>query len=268
MMPVKNSDNTVTLDALSQVRVVLVHTTHPGNIGAAARAMWTMGLSQLVLVSPSRFPAPEAEAMASGADEVLARAQVVATLPEALTGCVWTAGFSARSREFAGRVLGARQAAEEAARLLAVEASPSKDIALVFGTEMSGLSNAELAQCTVAAAIPANPQYSSLNLAAAVQVAAYELRVALGAGAVWQAPRFTGATHEEIEKLYAHAEKTLIACGFLNPERPRRLLPRLRRLFARAGLEQDEVNILRGILAEMDVLLEAARIEDRKGEKS
>ncbi|MDR0771218.1 MAG: RNA methyltransferase [Burkholderiales bacterium] len=251
---------------MSRVRIVLVHTTHPGNIGAAARAMWTMGLSQLVLVSPSRFPAPEAEAMASGADEVLERARVVATLPEALTGCVWTAGFSARPREFAGRVLAARQAVEEAARQLATEALPPKDIALVFGTEMSGLSNAELAQCTVAATIPANPHYSSLNLAAAVQVAAYELRVALGAGAVWQAPRFAGATHEEIERLYAHTEKTLVACGFLNPERPRRLLPRLRRLFARAGLEQEEVNILRGILAEMDTLLEAAA-QERKSVK-
>jgi tRNA/rRNA methyltransferase len=224
-----------------------------------------MGLSQLVLVSPSRFPAPEAEAMASGADVVLEHAQVVATLPEALAGCVWAAGFSARPREFAGRVLSARETAEEAARLLAAEASP--DIALVFGTEMSGLSNAELAQCTVAAAIPANPQYSSLNLAAAVQVAAYELRAALlGAGAVWQAPRFVGAAHEEIERLYAHAEKTLIACGFLNPERPKRLLPRLRRLFARAGLEQEEVNILRGILAEMDVLLKEA--QERNGSES
>ncbi|MDR2244026.1 MAG: RNA methyltransferase [Burkholderiales bacterium] len=252
--------------ALSRVRVVLVHTTHPGNIGAAARAMWTMGLSQLVLVSPLRFPAPEAEAMASGADEVLERVRVVGTLSEALTGCVWAAGFSARSREFAGRVLAVRQASEEAARLLTAEGAP--DIALVFGTEMSGLSNAELEQCTVAATIPANPRYSSLNLAAAVQVAAYELRVALGAGAVWQAPRFSGATHEDIERLYAHAEKTLIACGFLNPERPRRLLARLRRLFARAGLEREEVNILRGILAEMDTLLESAKTEDRKGEKS
>ncbi|MCL2296890.1 MAG: RNA methyltransferase [Proteobacteria bacterium] len=255
MTSVENSDNAVTLGALSRVRVVLVHTTHPGNIGAAARAMWTMGLSQLVLVSPSRFPAPEAEAMASGADEVLERARVVGTLSEALTGCVWAAGFSARSREFAGRVLAVRQASEEAARLLAAENAPSQEIALVFGTEMSGLSNEELAQCTVAATIPANPRYSSLNLAAAVQVAAYELRVALGAGTVWQAPRFVGATHEDIERLYAHAEKTLIACGFLNPERPKRLLPRLRRLFARAGLEREEVNILRGILAEMDALL-------------
>jgi tRNA/rRNA methyltransferase len=163
-------------------------------------------------------------------------------------------------------VLAVRQASEEAARLLAAEAS--LDIALVFGTEMSGLSNAELAQCSVATTIPANPRYSSLNLAAAVQVAAYELRVALGAGAVWQAPRFPGATHEEIERLYAHAEETLVACGFLNPERPKRLLPRLRRLFSRAGLEREEVNILRGILAEMDALLEATGKEDRRGEKS
>ncbi|MCL2872144.1 MAG: RNA methyltransferase [Betaproteobacteria bacterium] len=249
---------------LSHVRVVLVHTSHPGNIGAAARAMWTMGLSQLVLVSPSRFPAPEARAMASGADEVLDRARRVTTLAEALTGCVWAAGFSARPRAFAGRVLTARQMAGEAVQQLAAVSPSSKNIALVFGTEMSGLSNAELAQCTVAATIPANPRYSSLNLAAAVQVAAYELRVAVGAGAVWQAPRFAGATVDEIERLYAHAEATLIACGFLNPERPKRLLPRLRRLFARAGLEREEVNILRGILAEIDALLETTKSGDRK----
>ncbi|MCL2309462.1 MAG: RNA methyltransferase [Proteobacteria bacterium] len=263
-VPGVNSDSAAVAPALPRVRIVLVHTSHPGNIGAAARAMWTMGLSQLVLVLPSRFPAPEAVAMASGADEVLKRARVVGTLSEALAGCVWAAGFSARPREFAGRVLAARQAAEEAARQLAAKGSPSRDIALVFGTEMSGLSNAELAQCTVAATIPANPQYSSLNLAAAVQVAAYELRMALGAGTVWRAPRFIGASHEDIERLYAHAEKTLIACGFLNPERPKRLLPRLRRLFVRAGLEREEVNILRGILAEMDALLEVTKAEDRR----
>ncbi len=244
--------------AWPRVRIVLVRTSHPGNIGAAARAMWTMGLSQLILVSPARFPAPEAVAMASGADAVLEGARVVTTLSEALTGCVWTAGFSTRPREFAGKVLTVRQMAEEVARQQAAEELSLKEIALVFGTEMSGLSNAELAQCTVAATIPANPRYSSLNLAAAVQVAAYELRVAFGAGTIWQAPRFTGATYEEVERLYAHAEKTLIACGFLNPERPKRLLPRLRRLFARAGLEREEVNILRGILAEMDAMHEAA----------
>jgi tRNA/rRNA methyltransferase len=125
----------------------------------------------------------------------------------------------------------------------------------VFGTEMSGLSNEELAQCAIAASIPANPEYSSLNLAAAVQVAAYEVRMAAGMDAVWRAPRFAAATHDEVEALYAHATATLAAMRFLDPARPRRLLPRLRRLFGRAGLEREEVNILRGILARIDEVL-------------
>jgi len=129
----------------------------------------------------------------------------------------------------------------------------------VFGSEMSGLSNDELARCRAVATIPANPAYSSLNLAAAVQVAAYELRMAAVAEHVWQAPRFEPATHAAIEGLHAHAERTLAAMRFLDPAMPRRLMPRLRRLFARAGLEHEEVNILRGILARVDALLERNR---------
>ena len=125
-------------------------------------------------------------------------------------------------------------------------------MALVFGTEMSGLSNAELARCGIAATIPANDAFSSLNVAAAVQVAAYELRVRAGLSQVWSAPRFAPATHDEIEALHAHARRTLTAMRFLKPDNPRRLLPRLRRLFGRAALEREEVNILRGILARVD----------------
>ena len=131
-------------------------------------------------------------------------------------------------------------------------------MALVLGTEMSGLSNADLAQCGVAATIPANPEYPSLNLAAAVQVAAYELRIAAGEHQVWAAPRFR-ATHDEIEALYAHASRTLTALRFLNPAQPKRLLPRLRRLFGRAKLEREEVNILRGILTRVDQFVDQAR---------
>ncbi|MCC6197924.1 MAG: RNA methyltransferase, partial [Burkholderiales bacterium] len=232
---------------LARVRVVLVHTTHPGNVGAAARAMLTMGLDRLVLVAPARFPHPDAHAMATGAVDVLAQARVVPALADALAGCALAIGLSARPRAFAGRVLAVRDAAREA-----VVRAAGGDVALVFGTEMSGLSNEELAQCGIAATIPANPAYPSLNLAAAVQVAAYELRVAAGEGAVWHAPRFAAATHDEVEALYAHAADTLAAMRFLDPSRPRRLLPRLRRLFGRAGLEREEVNILRGILARVD----------------
>jgi TrmH family RNA methyltransferase len=232
---------------LDRVRFVLVATSHPGNIGAAARAMLTMGVTRLVLVAPHRFPAPEADARASGATEVLAAARLVATLDEALAGCVFTAGLSARPREFAGRVLPVRAAAAAA-----LGHAARGDVAFVFGTEMSGLSNAELARCTTAATIPANPAFGSLNLAAAVQVAAYELHVAATGGAVWSPPRFPSATADEIEALYAHGTRTLTAMRFLDPRMPRRLLPRLRRLFARAGLEKEEVSILRGVLARID----------------
>ena len=234
-----------------RIRVVLVATSHPGNIGAAARAMLTMGLTQLVLVCPRRFPDPEAVAMASGATAVLDAARVVARIEDALAGCVLTIGFSARPREFAGRVLPVRDAMEEA-----VACASRGDVALVFGTEMSGLSNTELACCSTVATIPASESYGSLNLAAAVQVAAYEVRTAGAGGGVWAAPRFEPATADAIEALFAHGTRTLTAMRFLNPERPKRLLPRLRRLFARAGLEKEEVNILRGILARVDELME------------
>ena len=241
----------IALDRLSAVRIVLVATSHPGNIGAAARAMHTMGLARLVLVGPRRFPDPEAVALASGANSVLDRAQVVATLDEALSGCVLTVGLSARPREFAGRVLALRDAASEA-----IAHCEHGDVALVFGTEMSGLSNAELARCNAVATIPANPNYASLNLAAAVQVAGYELRLAAGAASVWRAPRFEPASFDEIEALYAHATRTLADMRFLSPQMPRRLLPRLRRLFARAALEKEEVSILRGILARIDQIMD------------
>lgn len=238
------------LERLAAVRVVLVAPSHPGNIGATARAMLTMGLERLVLVAPRRFPDAEAVALASGANAVLDGARVVATLDEALEGAVSVIGFSARPREFAGRVLSVREAAVEA-----VADAVHGDVALVFGTEMSGLSNAELARCGVVATIPANPAYASLNLAAAVQVAAYELRVAASGGEVWRAQRFAPATADEIEALYTHGTRTLAAMRFLDPRMPKRLLPRLRRLFARAALEKEEVNILRGILARIDQLL-------------
>jgi tRNA/rRNA methyltransferase len=236
-------------DRLARVRIVLVRPSLPANIGAAARAMLTMGLTRLVLVEPARYPHPDATALASGATAVLDTARVVASLDDALAGTRISIGLSARRRELAGRVLPIRSAALEA-----VECAASNDVALVFGTEMSGLSNRELAQCTAMASIAANPAYQSLNLAAAVQVAAWELRVAALGDHVFGPPRFPPATHGDIESLHAHAQRTLTAIGFLDPRRPRRLMPRLRRLFARAGLEREEVNILRGILARVDAL--------------
>jgi tRNA/rRNA methyltransferase len=260
--------------ALDRVRVVLVRTTLPANIGAAARAMYTMGLTRLVLVAPVHFPHADATALARGATRVLDGAQVVPTLDLALAGTRMSIGLSARPRHFAGRVLSVRDAARAAAGIAAVvepgdgPASPTdareanastsepSDVALVFGTEMSGLTNEELARCTAVCTISANPAYPSLNLAAAVQVAAWEVRVAALGDDVWSPPRFASATHDDIAALLAHAERTLVALRFLDPARPRRLMPRLRRLFARAGLEREEVNILRGILARIDVLLQ------------
>src|SRR5512142_2015267 len=234
-------------DALARIRIVLVRTSLAANIGAAARAMLTMGLDRLVLVAPAQFPHPDATALATGAASVLDEARVVATLDDALAGTALSIGLSARPRKFAGRVLSMRAAAAQA-----IAAGSHADAALVFGTEMSGLSNDELARCTHVATIATNPDYASLNVAAAVQVAAWELRMAAVGGGVWTPPRFAAATHEDIETLYTHATRTLASLGFFDPQRPRRLLPRLRRLFGRAGLEREEVNILRGILARVD----------------
>ena len=235
------------MSALERIRIVLCAPTHPGNIGAAARAMQAMSLSRLTLVRPSRFPDPEATARAAGAAALLSSARIVATLDEALAETVLAIGLSARPRVFAGAVLSVRAAAQEALRY-----AGAGDVALVFGTEMSGLSNAELARCRIVATIPTDPAFSSLNLAAAVQVAAYELYVAACGGGVWSAPAFAPARNDEVEQLFAHAERTLTALNFLYPKQPKRLLPRLRRLFARARLEKEEVNILRGILARID----------------
>ena len=240
---------------LDRVRVVLVAPSHPGNVGASARAMLAMGLSRLALVAPSRFPDHDATRRATGATAVLDAARVVDSLDAALEGVSCSVGYTSRPREFAGVVVSAR----EAAALAIASARAGRESALVFGTEMSGLSNDELARCTAVATIPTNPAFASLNLAAAVQVAAYEARVASQGDAAWQAPRFAPATHDEIERLHEHAERTFVAMRFLHPAMPRRLMPRLRRLFARAGLEKEEVSILRGILARVDQLIERRR---------
>jgi len=215
--------------------------------------MHTMGLSRLVLVAPRSFPHPEARALAAGAAALLDSASVVESLEAALAGATLAVGFTARPRELAGAVQSAREAAIEAVRHCA-----HGEVAFVFGNEMSGLSNAELALCQSIATIPGVPGQSSLNLASAVQVAAYELFVAAEGGAVWKAPRFELAAVEDIESLYAHAERTLVAMRFLNPKRPRRLMPRLRRLFTRTSLEKAEVDILRGVLARIDQLIARA----------
>jgi len=230
-------------DLLSHIRVVLSHTSHPGNIGAAARAMKTMGMDSLYLVNPKKFPHAEADAMASAAADVLQRAHVCASLSEALQGTVYALAVSARRRELAYVSADARSAVK-----VLVDAAQSGEVALVFGTEMSGLTNEEILQCRAAAHIPADAACSSLNLAAAVQVMAYEARLAALGGQAPAAAAAAPARHEDVENFYVHLEQSLLASGFLDPANPKRLMPRLRRLFGRARLEQEEVNIMRGIL--------------------
>lgn len=230
-------------DPLKNIRVVLCEAAHPGNIGAAARALKTMGLAQLCLVAPRRFPDPQAEWLASGAGDVLQRARVCASLDEALAGSAFTVACTARPRKIAVPMVSAREAA---ARI--VEAARAQPAALVFGNETFGLTATEVSRCQLIATIPAGPKYSSLNLAAAVQVFAYELRVAaLGTAVASEKPR-TRATHEEIERFYEQLERAMVEHGFLNPEHPKKLMPRMRRLFGRAQLEKEEVNILRGVI--------------------
>ncbi|WP_309750243.1 MULTISPECIES: RNA methyltransferase [unclassified Caballeronia] len=238
----------------TSTRFILVEPSHPGNVGAAARALKTMGFARLVLVAPRVADVknePEAIAMASGADDVLASAHVVATLAEALVGVRWSVALTARTREYGPPHMPPRAVAERAREL-----AHQGDIALVFGNERTGLSNADVERCSALAHIPANPAYSSLNLAQAVQVLAYELRLAFHQAAP-VAPRAPVATpvetvgqlasSDEIEGMYAHLEEALIALSFLDPANPKKLMSRVRRLFARAGLEREEVNILRGI---------------------
>lgn len=234
---------------LNRVRVVLSHPSHPGNIGAAARALKTMGLSRLVLVNPREFPSPEARARAAGADDVLEGATVCDSLGQALHGCVFVAAVTARRRELTTPMCWARDAAAE----LVAEARQG-EVALVFGNETAGLTNAEVAQAHMTVLIPANPDYKSLNLGAAVQVLCYELRMAaMQPGA---APAVVGAglpaTQDDVERLVTHFERALVASGFLDPKAPKRLIPRLRRLFARARIEQEEVAILRGALSSFE----------------
>lgn len=229
---------------LSRVRVVLSHTSLPRNIGSVARAMKTMGLNRLVLVNPRRFPDPEAETLASGALDVLEQAWVVNSLSQALAGCTQTVALSARRREVTVPVQNPR----ELAPWLISRCRADEEIALVFGTEMSGLTNEEVRQCNRIVSIPANPDYTSLNLAQAVQVIAYELRMACDAEVSHLNETYPLAPHDELERLYSHLESTLIQIGFLNPAHPKRLMPRLRRLFGRIQLEQLEVDILRGVL--------------------
>lgn len=269
------------------VRIVLVETSHPGNIGASARAMKTMGLDELVLVAPRDFPSADATARASGADDVLARARIVDSLGEAIADCGFVAGASARLRKLSWPVVNPRAAAAA----LQKHAGETK-VAMVFGPEHSGLTNAHLGRCNQVVHIPANPAYSSLNVAMALQVLCYELRMAAlermadaeqaaGRAHASESPppstaseaepaagpraaaEATGldaagatagrdsppATAAELEGFYCHLESALTAAGYLREGRSKQLKLRLRRIFQRSDLDRNEVNILRGAVA-------------------
>jgi len=235
------------MPALSRIRVVLCRPSHPGNIGAAARAMKTMGLDRLYLVQPKSFPDDEAQARASGARDVLERAVVCPSLTAALADTVLAAGMSARRRDLSLPFCWAR---EGAAKLLASQAHG--EVALVFGNETAGLTNEELALCQLPIMIPANPEYASLNLGAAVQLMCYELRLAAAAPGKAPEEEVSPALAADIEGLMAHLERAALSSGFLDPTQPKRLMLRLRRLFARSGLEREEVSILRGLLTSFE----------------
>ena len=230
-------------DRLGKIRVVMCETAHPGNIGAAARALKTMGLSRLTLVAPRRFPDPQADWLAVDAVDVLKSARICASLDEALEGSVFSVACSARVREIATPMVPAREAA---ARVVSVAAT--QEAAIVFGNEAFGLTGAQVAKCQLLATIPANPGYSSLNVAAAVQILAYEVRLAAQGGDARREPAEPLASFEELERFYEHLEQTLLHTGFLNPGYNKKLMPRLRRLFGRSQLEKEEISILRGLL--------------------
>jgi TrmH family RNA methyltransferase len=235
---------------LARIRIVLINTTHPGNIGATARAMKVMGLSALHLVTPKIYPHADATARASGADDLLQHAQVHANLESALQGCRLVLGTSARLRSLPLPVIDARRAAGQALVESQVGEDGARDVAVLFGRERYGLTNEEMQRCHFLVNIPANPDYSSLNIAQAVQIIAYELRVAaLGIADISIEPAdWKPVDGVEMERFFEHLEQTMLDLRFLNPRQPKRLMARLRRLFNRSRPDQNEINILRGIL--------------------
>lgn len=227
---------------IKNIHVVMVETSHPGNIGAAARAMKNMGLSSMRLVKPKDFPCAEATSRAAGADDILVKAEVFETLEDAVSDCSLVMGTSARPRNLAWPRLDARQCAKQT-----VSESRRAGVALVFGRERTGLTNDELECCHYWVHIPCNEDYSSLNIAAAIQVVCYEVFMVLNQDVVVEDPH-EAVSNEMMEGYYAHLEQVLLELTFLDPDHPRYLMRRLRRLYQRARPDLNEYNILRGIL--------------------
>ncbi len=258
-----NREKTGKEAGLSRIRIVLVRTSHPGNIGAVARAMLNMGLTRLTLVAPRLFPDEQATSRAVGAESVLESAVVVDTLAQAVSDCGRVFATSARPRHLGDEPL---PPPEAAANL--IESAHSAEVALVFGNERTGLSNDELELCHVHTMIPSSAQYSSLNLAAAVQIYAWELRKIVVSPPRVSAkegnPRFVVPTHQQGEDFYEHLERVLLETGFLDPNNPRLLMRRLRQLVSRANPDLNELNILRGILSSV----EAPKRRDKRTKSS
>jgi tRNA (cytidine32/uridine32-2'-O)-methyltransferase len=250
-----------------QIRIVLIETSHPGNIGGVARAMKNMGLHRLVLVAPEQFPDPQATWRAVSAGDVLENAQVVSSLDEAIGDCSFVVGASAKDKRIPWPVLDSRRAAVDVA-----EASERGEVAILFGREDNGLSNEELRRCNLHLAIPTSEVYSSLNLAMAVQIVCYELHMLVAEeartaepDAHWDSPP---ATQDNMERFFVHLEETLSQIGFLNPAAPRQLMPRLRRLYSRLRLDEMELNILRGMLTETQKRIEPVDWAQRRRDRS
>jgi len=247
------------MSAKDPIRVVLVGTQHPGNIGSAARAMKTMGLSNLVLVAPKRYPDPEATALAAGAVDILEQAQVVESLAEALLGCTYVIGTSSRARSVALPELAPRQAAEQL-----VAKSVGNQVALLFGPERTGLENEDLQHCHACVLIPCNPEYASLNLASAVQVLSYEIRLQRIEQHLINKPDAKSveieiANHEQMERFFSHLAQFMDEVDFHKGKPPELVTQRLRRLFLRAEMDEREIKIIRGLLSDAQRLLHQNR---------
>ena len=240
-----NNEENYTLTNFNKVRIVMVNTTEPGNIGAAARAMKNMMLSQLYLVSPSNFPSAVATARASGADDILSNARVCSSLEEALNGVKLVVGASARQRNIKWRQL---DVIDTCSQIQSSLVSSDEDVAVVFGTENSGLTNEELDLCSILMTIPGNPKYFSLNVASAIQVFAYQNFISSIDGKFDNTPKDI-ASFEDLNSFYKHLEQVLEHINYFDSKKPKSLLMRrMRRLFGRSEPEKEEVAILRGIL--------------------
>ncbi len=240
------------MNILDKVKIVLVETSHTGNMGSAARAMKTMGLSNLCLVNPVIKPDSQSISLAAGASDIIKNAQIFTSLEQAIADCRLVIGTSARPRSLQWPNLTPKECGDK----IIQEATENADVALVFGRERVGLTNDELQKCHYHVGIPANPDYSSLNLAMSVQVLCYEIRMSLLNRQTVLTSQCDSAIQfpkdEDIERFYQHLEQTLLQTGFINANHPGQIMGHLRRLYTRARIEQSELNILRGILTSID----------------